>query len=61
MSGVTSGVRLGYGAMTARIQPEPPAEEQAAILAALAESADEGEGWAATALLEGVGDGELDP
>ena len=47
--------------MAANIEPEPPAEDRAAILAALAETADEDDGWAATALLEGVDDGELDP
>ena len=61
MSGVTSGARLGYGAMAAKIEPEPPAEDRAAILAALAGAAVEEDGWAETALLEGVDDGELDP
>ena len=47
--------------MAAKIEPEPPAEDRAAILAALAGAAVEDDGWAETALLEGVDDGELDP
>ncbi len=47
--------------MPAKIDPEPSAEDRAAILAALAETVDKDEGWAATALLEGVEDGELHP
>ena len=47
--------------MTARVEPEPTPEERAAILAALAETVEDDAGWAATALLEGVEDGELDP
>ena len=47
--------------MRAKIEPEPSAEERAAIVAALAGTADEREEWAATALLEGVDEGELDP
>ena len=48
-------------AVSATIDPEPGEEEREAILAVLAPVAG-GEGaWAATALLEGVDDGEPDP
>jgi hypothetical protein len=47
--------------VSARIEPEPPAEEREAILAALARPVSASSGWAAAALLEGVEDGELDP
>ncbi|MEO5576753.1 MAG: hypothetical protein ABIR67_04835 [Gaiellaceae bacterium] len=46
--------------MSTSIEPEPPAEEREAILAALAAPAEEDAGWAATALREGVEDDELD-
>jgi hypothetical protein len=47
--------------MTATIEPEPTAEERDAILAALDRAVPADSGWAATALLEGVEEGELDP
>jgi hypothetical protein len=47
--------------MPAKIDPEPSVEDRAAILAALAGTPDEDDGWAARALHEGVEDCELDP
>jgi hypothetical protein len=45
-----------------RIEPEPPADEREAIVAALAERAgDELGGWEQTSLAEGVEEAELDP
>jgi hypothetical protein len=46
--------------VSARIEPEPTEAERDAILAALCAIPAES-GWAATALLEGVEEGELDP
>jgi hypothetical protein len=47
--------------VSARIEPEPPEEAREAILAALDRPDPAESGWAATALIEGVEDGELDP
>jgi hypothetical protein len=47
--------------VSATIEPEPPEEEREAILAALDRPGPAESGWAATALLEGVEDGALDP
>jgi hypothetical protein len=47
--------------MAVTIEPEPPAEEREAILAALLAAAPVEQGWAAAALCEGVEDDERDP
>lgn len=47
--------------MTATIDPEPPEDERDAILAALMTPSAQHVGWAETALIEGVEEGELDP
>jgi hypothetical protein len=47
--------------MAATIEPEPTEEEREAILAALARPSSAEDGWASTALAEGVEEGELDP
>ena len=47
--------------MVATIEPEPPADDREAILAAVAAPATPEQGWADAALLEGVEEGEPDP
>lgn len=47
--------------MAATIEPEPPAEEREAILAAVSAAAPVEQGWALAALHEGVEDGDSDP
>jgi hypothetical protein len=47
--------------VSATIEPEPSEEEREAILVALDGPAPADSCWAATALLEGVDDGEVDP
>jgi hypothetical protein len=47
--------------MAVTIEPEPPPEERAAILAALSAVAPVEQEWAAAALREGVEDDERDP
>jgi len=61
VSGVTSGAGLGYEPVPPSIDPEPSQGEREAILAALTDASGAESGWAAAALLEGVGDDELDP
>jgi hypothetical protein len=58
---VTSDARLGYEAMSFRIDPEPPEAERDAILAALAETPAEGSSWAEAARLEAVAAEEAEP
>jgi hypothetical protein len=47
--------------VSATIEPEPSEQEREAILVALDRPAPADSGWAETALLEGVEDGEVDP